>query len=160
MSSLKSRLFRTCPKSGRIVGVRQPEGWARLWFPLIGLAAAIWFALRVLPKPSRAAYPCQRVAMPLASGFVLWLAGIGGASLALGPARARSFRQARWLSGGLAVLVALVGVGWARAQLPAGQPGQHAAGAGRVHRRIRPTSPSAWPRDWRPVAWCGRTSHR
>ncbi|MEI2688266.1 MAG: DUF362 domain-containing protein [Anaerolineae bacterium] len=112
MNTLKSRLFRTCPKSGRIVGVRQPEGWARLWFPLIGLAAAIWFALRVLPKPSRAAYPCQRVAMPLASGFVLWLAGIGGASLALGGAR-RSFRQARWLSGGLAVLVALVGVGWA-----------------------------------------------
>ncbi|MEI2688263.1 MAG: hypothetical protein V9H69_00560 [Anaerolineae bacterium] len=51
--------------------------------------------------------------MPLASGFVLWLAGIGGASLALAPGARRSFRQARWLSGGLAVLVALVGVGWA-----------------------------------------------
>jgi regulation of enolase protein 1 (concanavalin A-like superfamily) len=112
MSSLKSRLFRTCPKSGKIVGVRQPEGWARLWFPLIGLAALIWFALRVLPKPARAAYPCQRVAMPLASGFVLWLAGIGGASLAFRRARG-NFRQARWLSGGLAVLVALFGVGWA-----------------------------------------------
>ncbi len=112
MSSLKSRLFRTCPKSGRIVGVRQPEGWARVFFPLVGLAALAWFLLRVVPKPSRAAYPCQRVAMPLASGFVLWLAGVAGASLALGGAR-RQFRQARWLTGGLAVVVALVGVLWA-----------------------------------------------
>jgi hypothetical protein len=112
MNSLKSRLFRTCPKSGKIVGVRQPEGWARLFFPLIGLVALAWVLMRVLPKPSRAAYPCQRVAMPLASGFVLWLAGVTGASLAFRRARG-NFRQARWLSGGLAVLVALIGVGWA-----------------------------------------------
>ncbi len=112
MSSLKARLFRTCPKSGRIIGVRQPEGWARVFFPLVGLAALAWFLLRVVPKPSRAAYPCQRVAMPLASGFVLWLAGMAGAGLAIGGAR-RQFRQARWLSGGLAVVIALVGVTWA-----------------------------------------------
>lgn len=116
MSSLKTRLFRTCPKSGRIVAVRRPEGWARVFFPLIGLAALIWFLVRVAPKPSRAAYPCQRVAMPLASGFVLWLAGMAGASLALGGAR-RQFRQARWLSGGLAVVIALVGVTWAVASV-------------------------------------------
>ena len=116
MNRLKNRVFKICPKSGKIVGVRQPEGWARLWFPVVGLAALVWFLLRVVPKPSRAAYPCQRVAMPLASGFVLWLAGIVGASVALGGAR-RQFRQARWLSGGLAVLIALAGVGWGVATL-------------------------------------------
>jgi len=47
----------------------------------LGLAALVWFLVRVVPKPSRAAYPCQRAAFPLASAFVLWLAGVvaGGA---------------------------------------------------------------------------------
>lgn len=43
--------------------------------PLLGLAALVWFLIRVIPKPSRAAYPCQRAAFPLASAFVIWLAG-------------------------------------------------------------------------------------
>jgi len=43
---------------------------------LAGLASLIWFLVRVIPKPSRAAYPCQRAAAPLASGFVIWLAGL------------------------------------------------------------------------------------
>ena len=43
---------------------------------LAGLAALAWFLIRVIPKPSRAAYPCQRAAFPLASGCVLWLAGL------------------------------------------------------------------------------------
>jgi hypothetical protein len=42
--------------------------------PLLGLAALIWFLVRVVPKPRRATYPCQRVAAPLASGFLAWLA--------------------------------------------------------------------------------------
>ena len=53
--------------------------WLRLLFPLIGLAALIWFLIRVTPKPSRATYPCQRIAFPLASGFVIWLMGLVGA---------------------------------------------------------------------------------
>lgn len=49
----------------------------RNWtFPLIGIASFIWFLARVLPKPSRAAYPCQRVAAPLAASFVMWLSGL------------------------------------------------------------------------------------
>ena len=136
MKSLKSRLFRTCPKSGRIVGVRQPEGWTRVFFPLVGLAALVWFAVRVVPKPSRAAYPCQRVAMPLASSFVLWLAGMAGAGLAIGGAR-RNFRQARWLSGGLAVMLAVVGLGWGVASL------QSVGYAGEPVERVEYTPPPA-----------------
>src|SRR3990170_2660756 len=49
--------------------------WPVWLLPLSGLAALVWFLVRVIPKPSRAAYPCQRVAFPLASGFVIWLAG-------------------------------------------------------------------------------------
>lgn len=50
----------------------------RLFLPIIGFLALIWFLIRVIPKPSRAGYPCQRIAFPLASGFVLWLAGLLG----------------------------------------------------------------------------------
>ncbi len=56
--------------------------WARWVLPLAGLSALIWFLIRVAPKPSRAAYPCQRVAMPLASGFVIWFAGLAGSVVA------------------------------------------------------------------------------
>jgi hypothetical protein len=48
-----------------------PEKW-RLLGVLAGLGALVWFLARVLPKPSRAAYPCQRVAAPAAAGFIGW----------------------------------------------------------------------------------------
>ncbi|MFC1634231.1 DUF362 domain-containing protein [Planctomycetota bacterium] len=35
-----------------------------------------------MPKPSRATYPCQRLAAPLASGFVVWIVGLLGSTLA------------------------------------------------------------------------------
>ena len=41
-----------------------------------GAAALAWFLVRVIPKPSRANYPCQRAAFPIASSFVLWLCGV------------------------------------------------------------------------------------
>ncbi|MFT3780973.1 MAG: DUF362 domain-containing protein [Nibricoccus sp.] len=47
--------------------------WTRMAVILAGAAALFWFVVRVVPKPSRAAYPCQRAAFPLASSFVLWL---------------------------------------------------------------------------------------
>ena len=49
--------------------------------PLAGLAALLWFLIRVIPKPARAAYPCQRAAAPLAGGFLVWLAGLAGTRL-------------------------------------------------------------------------------
>ncbi len=75
----------------------------QLTFPLLGLAALLWFLVRVIPKPSRAAYPCQRAAAPLASGFVVWLLG---STLALAQARQR-FQEARYLLAGLCLLAGL-----------------------------------------------------
>lgn len=65
-----------CPKSGKYPGRKKKCYWARWILPITGLSALIWFLIRVVPKPSRATYPCQRVAMPLASGFVAWLVGL------------------------------------------------------------------------------------
>ncbi len=49
--------------------------WGRISLFVIGLAAVVWFLIRVIPKPSRASYPCQQAAFPIASAFVLWLTG-------------------------------------------------------------------------------------
>ena len=50
--------------------------WLHLLLPAIGLLALVWFLIRVVPKPSRATYPCQRIAFPFASGFIIWVVGI------------------------------------------------------------------------------------
>ncbi|NWG12798.1 MAG: DUF362 domain-containing protein [Acidobacteria bacterium] len=49
--------------------------WGKWLLTLSGLAALVWFLVRVVPKTSRAAYPCQRMAAPIAGGFILWLVG-------------------------------------------------------------------------------------
>jgi hypothetical protein len=45
----------------------------KLLFPFLGLAALIWFLIRVIPKPSRVTYPCIRASMPLAASFVIYV---------------------------------------------------------------------------------------
>lgn len=96
--------------------VPRPSLFSRLlrrfpaWFlPLFGLLSLIWFLVRVIPKPSRAAYPCQRAAFPLASGFVLWLVGLGASLFCWRRAR-QHLRAARYLTAGAGfALVLLLG---------------------------------------------------
>jgi hypothetical protein len=47
----------------------------KIYMLAIGFGALVWFLIRVIPKPSRATYPCQRAAFPLASAFVIWMTG-------------------------------------------------------------------------------------
>lgn len=55
--------------------VRTGRRWPIRAFCIVcGFTALVWFLVRVVPKPSRASYPCQRAAFPIASSFVLWLA--------------------------------------------------------------------------------------
>lgn len=52
---------------------------AKIIFIITGVVALLWFLVRVIPKPSRATYPCQRAAFPIASAFVIWItATVGG----------------------------------------------------------------------------------
>ncbi len=78
-----------------------------MW-PIVGVAALVWFVVRVIPKPSRASYPCQRVAFPLGSAFVLWLMGLMGSALAIRRGRTL-LRQSRYL---IALLCLAAGVGF------------------------------------------------
>lgn len=55
---------------------------ARIVFITSGILATLWFLLRVIPKPSRAAYPCMQAAAPLMSTFVIYLTGFFSSALA------------------------------------------------------------------------------
>jgi hypothetical protein len=92
----KNSVSSDCSKTGNCAGHKQRPGWLFWLFPLAGFVALIWFLVRVLPKPSRATYPCQRVAFPLASSFVIWLMGLAGSVGAFRKAR-RYRRQARYV---------------------------------------------------------------
>ena len=53
----------------------------KLIFIFLGIASTIWFLIRVIPKPSRATYPCMRVAAPFMSGMIIYLLSVGGLTL-------------------------------------------------------------------------------
>ena len=53
----------------------------KLVFFILGIASTIWFLIRVVPKPSRATYPCMQVAAPFMSGFVTYLLAVAGLTL-------------------------------------------------------------------------------
>lgn len=74
MKSLIQKYVKICPKSGRIRKIISPKGFYKILFPFIGLAALLWILIRVIPKPSRAEYPCIKAATPLASGFLVYFA--------------------------------------------------------------------------------------
>lgn len=49
---------------------------AKLVFFFLGVGSTIWFLIRVIPKPSRASYPCMKASAPFMSAFVLYLIGL------------------------------------------------------------------------------------
>jgi hypothetical protein len=105
----KNNLFRVCPKTGKFRGINFKNHWAKLLFPLMGLIALIWFLIRVVPKPSRASYPCQRIAAPIAAGFMAWLLGITGISVLFRRAKIQIGKGTqRYLLAGLLIVIAII----------------------------------------------------
>jgi hypothetical protein len=45
-------------------------GWKGIWFHIAGIIAILWFVIRVVPKPQRAQYPCQQVAISISLGYI------------------------------------------------------------------------------------------
>jgi len=103
----KKQAVPVCPKTDNFRKNKRKHRWSSWLFPIGGLLALVWFLIRVLPKPSRAAYPCQRAAFPLASGFLIWLTGSLGSITAIRKAK-RSFAQSRYV---LCVILVAVSVG-------------------------------------------------
>jgi hypothetical protein len=84
----------------------------RLLFPLLGLGSLIWFLIRVIPKPSRATYPCMKAAFPLASSFVAYMIGLAASVFAYKQARLR-FQDSRIVIGSFLVFIAIIAGGFA-----------------------------------------------
>ena len=102
--------LRVCPKTGRPIVTAGKCRWVHWVLPLTGLLSLAWFLVRVIPKPSRATYPCQRMAAPLAGGFVVWLMGILASLLAYRRAR-QLLGQTRYLAAAVVLSIA-VGAIW------------------------------------------------
>jgi hypothetical protein len=109
--SRRKRIPSVCSETGKPIEYKSKFRWLRWLFPVSGLLALIWFLIRVIPKPTRATYPCQRVAFPLASGFIVWLLGLAGSVAAYRKAK-RSFMQARYVLAAICI-IASVGFVWA-----------------------------------------------
>jgi len=78
---------------------------------VIGLLATTWFVIRVVPKPSRAGYPCMKVAYPFMTAFILWIISFTGifASYKL---LVSSLRRKHLLMIGLSLTFLLVAIGF------------------------------------------------
>ena len=109
----KKNKFDIFKLKGKLIKIRDwmkdhhfPPG---LLFFLMGIISTIWVLIRIIPKPSRASYPCMQVAAPIMSGFVVYLLSLGGITLALRKAR-QNLYHARYIAAGSFILVALVGL--------------------------------------------------
>ncbi len=50
----------------------------KVLFIVMGVVSTVWFLIRVIPKPTRATYPCMKVAAPFMSGLIAYLLAVGG----------------------------------------------------------------------------------
>ncbi|MEI7828855.1 MAG: DUF362 domain-containing protein [Prolixibacteraceae bacterium] len=73
----------------------------------LGFSSTIWFLFRVIPKPSRASYPCMQAAAPLMSGFVVWLLAISGTAIAFKKA-GQKWMENKFYAAALFVFIGIV----------------------------------------------------
>ena len=100
---------RVCPKTGKIIQSDRKFQWPWLLLPFTGLAALIWFLIRVIPKPSRAAYPCQRLAFPIASGFIVWIVGLAASAIAFHKAK-RHLVRASYVLAAICIVISVASI--------------------------------------------------
>ena len=82
---------------------------SRLFLFLVGLSATLWFLTRVIPKPSRARYPCMQVAAPLMSSFVIYLLGVTASWTALKKFR-KAVRNSKYALGSVFLILFMISV--------------------------------------------------
>ncbi len=88
-----------------------PPNWSWRRFQILflgtGLISLIWFLVRVVPKPSRAAYPCQRAAAPMASACVLWILSVVGSTALWRRSREHHWHSQHWRAWACAAAAAI-----------------------------------------------------
>jgi hypothetical protein len=76
--------------------LKAPGKQSKWIFILTGLLATLWFLMRVIPKPSRASYPCMKAAAPIMSSFIIYILSLTGSVWAFRKA-GQQLRKARYL---------------------------------------------------------------
>ncbi|MGB2863844.1 MAG: DUF362 domain-containing protein [Sedimentisphaerales bacterium] len=151
-----------CSRTGRLSVWVRKRPWLIWLLPLAGLASLVWFLIRVVPKPSRATYPCQRLTAPLAGGFVVWIVGLIGSTLAYRRAR-RLLQKSQYVLAGICAAAA-VAIVWCAVSVTDNNPTNAAA--------FTPSEPAnspmgaakgihpgrvVWIRDSEATGWDGST---
>ncbi len=75
-------------------------------FVIMGILSTVWFLARVIPKPSRAAYPCMRTAFPVMTGFIVWFISVSGSITAFRLAR-KNVKNRKFILAACLIVVAL-----------------------------------------------------
>ncbi len=110
MSFLKRQVQpRVCPKTGKNIKSDKKFHFSWWLFPITGLGALIWFLIRVIPKPSRASYPCQRLAFPIASGFIIWAIGLAASTIAFHKAK-RHFMRSSYVLAAICIVISVASI--------------------------------------------------
>lgn len=79
----------------------------KISFLLLGISSTLWFLIRVIPKPQRAAYPCMQAAAPFLSSFVIYLLSLFG-SISLYFRGKKYWLKSRYLVAGAFMLASLL----------------------------------------------------
>ncbi len=101
---LLSRVIKFCPKTGRPV-----KALKRWIIPLFSILSLLWILIRVLPKPQRAAYPCMKVALPMASSLLIYLGSLTSTIMVF----KKAFKKLSDSRYGMAVVLVLFGITFA-----------------------------------------------
>jgi hypothetical protein len=104
---IDKKCFRVCGKTGHIVGLNRNYRWARWLFPIAALAALVWYLVRVIPKPSRASYPCQQVGAPIFLGGIAYFFSLFGVVSAFRHTR-KFLYQHRYAAAAVCLMIGLV----------------------------------------------------
>jgi len=80
--------------------------FGKVTYIITSILATVWFLFRVVPKPSRASYPCMQVAAPIMSGFVIWILALTSAAFAFKKFKFK-LNQAKYLAAGIFLLLGI-----------------------------------------------------
>jgi hypothetical protein len=72
---------------------RRKKVAAKVVFIVLGVLSTIWFLIRVIPKPSRATYPCVKATAPFMASFVIYLISLTGSVFAFRKFKASLLRS-------------------------------------------------------------------
>ncbi|MFN8206973.1 MAG: DUF362 domain-containing protein [Bacteroidales bacterium] len=133
-------------------------------FLAAGLVSTLWFLLRVVPKPQRAAYPCMQAAAPMMSGFIVWVISLAG-TVTLFRNVKLNFQKSRYLAGSLILTAAIAGLMFIQ-----GIPSDKASARGSADWIITPNQPVGvgqgihpgrvvWVHDPAVTSWDGKTGN-